>query len=91
MPRFDFLDEYVAKKSMPGGTQRNWDSYGTKIGELSDYQRSILADPQTSGGLLVSVAEDKVEEFHQLMLAQGMDLQSFGRMMLRKNKVVEVR
>jgi selenide,water dikinase len=91
VPRFDFLDDYIAQKSMPGGTQRNWDSYGAKIGDLSDYQRSILADPQTSGGLLVSVAEDKVEEFHQLMLAQGLDLQPLGRMTLRKSKVVEVR
>jgi selenide, water dikinase len=28
VPRFSFLDEYVAQKSMPGGTQRNWESYG---------------------------------------------------------------
>ena len=90
VPRFSFLDDYVAQKSMPGGTQRNWDSYGSKISNLSDYQRSILADPQTSGGLLVSVAEDKVEEFHQKMLAQGFDLQPFGRMVPRKGKIVEV-
>lgn len=91
VPRFDFLDDYIAQKSMPGGTQRNWESYGHKVGEISDYQRSILADPQTSGGLLVAVAEDKVEEFHQLMLAQGMDLQPIGRLATRRNKVVEVR
>ena len=91
VPRFDFLDDYVAQKSMPGGTQRNWDSYGSKISDITDYQRSILADPQTSGGLLVSVGEDKVEEFHQKMLAQGFDLQAFGRMVPRKGRIVEVR
>lgn len=91
IPRFSFLDEYVAQKSMPGGTQRNWDSYGSKISEISDYQRSILADPQTSGGLLVSVAQDKVEEFQQKMLAQGFHLQAFGRMVPRRGKIVEVR
>ncbi|WP_017733189.1 selenide, water dikinase SelD [Nafulsella turpanensis] len=90
IPRFDFLDEYVAQKSMPGGTQRNWDSYGSKISEISDYQRSILADPQTSGGLLLAVSEDKVEEFHQKMLANGFDLQPFGRMVPRRAKIVEV-
>ena len=90
VPRFDFLDEYLQQKSTPGGTQRNWDSYGTKIGEISDYQRSILADPQTSGGLLVSVAPEKADEFQQLMRAQHMDLQPIGRMKGRGAKVVEV-
>lgn len=90
VPRFNFLDDYLAQKSMPGGTQRNWDSFGSKISEISDYQRSILADPQTSGGLLVSVSAEKAEEFHQLMLAQGLDLTPIGRMVSRRGKVVEV-
>lgn len=90
VPRFDFLDEYLQQKSMPGGTQRNWDSYGAKIGEISEYQRSILADPQTSGGLLVSVAQEKAMEFQQLMLTQGLDLQPIGRMLAKKEKLVEV-
>lgn len=90
VPRFPFLDNYIAQKSMPGGTQRNWDSYGHKISDISDYQRAILADPQTSGGLLVSVAHDKTEEFKTQMQAQGLDLQPIGKMVNRRAKVVEV-
>lgn len=90
VPRFDFLDDYIAQKSMPGGTQRNWESYGRKINKISDYQRAILADPQTSGGLLVSVGADKTEEFKTQMLAQGLDLQPIGRMVQRRAKVVEM-
>ncbi len=30
VPRFDFLEQYIQQKSMPGGTGRNWDSYGSK-------------------------------------------------------------
>lgn len=44
------LSNYVLQGSIPGGTWRNWDSYGHKIGPVSDYQKAILADPQTSGG-----------------------------------------
>lgn len=90
VPRFDFLNDYIAQKSMPGGTQRNWESYGRKINEISDYQCAILADPQTSGGLLVSVAGNKIEEFKTQMQANGLDLQSIGRMVQRRAKVVEV-
>jgi selenide,water dikinase len=41
-----------------GASQRNWASYGTEVDlppMLPDWQRQLLTDPQTSGGLLVSV------------------------------------
>src|SRR5260370_1423438 len=65
VPKFDFLYEYIQQKSMPGGTQRNWESYGHKISSISDEQKAILADPQTSGGLLVSVDAEKKNEFEE--------------------------
>jgi selenide,water dikinase len=42
-----------------GASQRNWASYGARVGlpaGLADWQRHLFTDPQTSGGLLVSVA-----------------------------------
>src|SRR5688500_20200287 len=50
IPMFDFLEEYIQQKSMPGGTLRNWESYGSKISFITEYQKAILADQQTSGG-----------------------------------------
>ena len=38
---------------IPGGTLRNFDSYGDRVAPISDEQRNLLCDPQTSGGLLV--------------------------------------
>ena len=90
VPCFPFLDEYINQKSTPGGTQRNRDSFGSKINGVSEYQWSVLADPQTSGGLLISVSAEKAGEFHQLMLAQGLELEAIGRMVPRRGKVVEV-
>jgi selenide, water dikinase len=40
-----------------GAAKRNWASYGHEVeipAGISDWQRSILCDPQTSGGLLVA-------------------------------------
>jgi selenide, water dikinase len=61
------LPFYIAQKSIPGGTLRNWDSYGEKIGAITDYQKAILADPQTSGGLLIAVEESAVGEVKQIL------------------------
>ncbi|MBN9036418.1 MAG: selenide, water dikinase SelD [Rhizobiales bacterium] len=42
-----------------GASQRNWTSYGHEVAlpeGMAEWQRHLLADPQTSGGLLVAVA-----------------------------------
>ena len=78
VPKIPVLDEYLALKCIPGGTHRNWDSYGHKIGELSDYQKFILADPQTSGGLLIAVEEGKEKEFESWLRSQQIELHAFG-------------
>jgi len=88
VPCFDFLHEYIQQKSMPGGTQRNWESYGHKISSISEEQKSILADPQTSGGLLVSVDADKKNEFEKLALSIGLELRSFGKLGKRLEKLL---
>jgi selenide,water dikinase len=90
VPCFDFLDHYIQQKSMPGGTTRNLDSYGHKISPLSDEQKAILADPQTSGGLLVSVASDKASEFQKFAQSNGFTLKPFGKLMAKQKEVVRV-
>ncbi len=50
-----------------GASTRNWASYGDEVelaaewaGDSADWQRALLSDPQTSGGLLVSCAAESV-------------------------------
>ena len=48
-----------------GASHRNWASYGEGAdlpAELADWQRHLLTDPQTSGGLLVSCKAERAEE-----------------------------
>ncbi|MDB5286704.1 MAG: Selenide, water dikinase [Mucilaginibacter sp.] len=68
VPVISSLAYYLDQKCFPGGTQRNWNSYGSKIGPLTEEQKYILADPQTSGGLLVAVAEESINDFEAEML-----------------------
>lgn len=60
------LIEYVEMGAVPGGTHRNWESYGHKVklenNNAESLYKNILADPQTSGGLLISVGRDSLEE-----------------------------
>lgn len=72
----DQLVDYVEKGSVPGGTNRNWDSYGHKV-KLEDnatalLHRNILADPQTSGGLLIAVSRENLEEVIAIMNEHGL-------------------
>jgi selenide,water dikinase len=90
VPKLSVIDDYIAQKSIPGGTVRNWDSYGHKIAPLIDNQRIILADPQTSGGLLIAVAPEHTDEFEQLASQHGFSLHSFGRLVAQQDKVVYV-
>ena len=85
--------DYIKAGAVPGGTNRNWDSYGHKIGEISDLQRNILADPQTSGGLLVAVKKERVKEVIEAFNANGLIdfIQPIGRLTEKSEKVVEVR
>jgi len=67
------ITSYIEQKSIPGGTNRNWDSYGEKIGAITDYQKAILADPQTSGGLLIAVDENAVAEVKTVLQQYGLE------------------
>ncbi|CCH02486.1 selenide, water dikinase [Fibrella aestuarina BUZ 2] len=90
VPRLAVIDTYLAQNSIPGGTHRNWDSYGHKIADLTDQQRFVLADPQTSGGLLIAVAPDSTTEFERVAAENGFSLKSFGELVTKRDKVVYV-
>jgi selenide,water dikinase len=84
------IDFYVSERCVPGGTHRNWDSYGHKISSLTDYQRFILCDPQTSGGLLVAVAPSHENEFLAITAEEGLVLEPIGYMTAEGNSRVIV-
>lgn len=57
-----------------GASQRNWSSYGNDVDmprEMSEWRRQILADPQTSGGLLVAVARKRGESILRTIRDSG--------------------
>lgn len=83
VPKMRGLDEYIQQNCIPGGTNRNWASYAEGIVGVDDYRKAILADPQTSGGLLVAVDADRKEQFLTVAKSIGLELTSFGRLVAR--------
>jgi selenide,water dikinase len=84
VPRLAAAEPYVQQGSVPGGTGRNWASYGHKVGPISDEQRTWLCDPQTSGGLLVCVAPQGREAVLEVFAKHGLALESFGHLRAHK-------
>ncbi len=57
-----------------GAAARNLSSYGDEVAlpaAMPDWQRGLFCDPQTSGGLLVSVSADRAEDIVQRCVAAG--------------------
>ncbi|MFY7965383.1 MAG: selenide, water dikinase SelD [Chitinophagaceae bacterium] len=88
------LQYYIDNKSIPGGTNRNWDSYGSKIGFGSDVNidnaKAILADPQTSGGLLIAVDKTKVDFIKQLLQDNNLYAEPIGEIVDKTENLVQV-
>lgn len=80
IPVLDGIADYIEQGAVPGGSHRNFDSYGDKVSALSDIQKTILCDPQTSGGLLISVKESMADSLLATAKQQGVSLQQIGKM-----------
>ena len=67
----------AANGFITGASGRNWSGYGQDVQlaeNISDTQKALLCDPQTSGGLLVACAADSVDKVLSLFHAQGLSL-----------------
>jgi len=57
-----------------GASDRNWKGYGAEVSlpkDSPEWQRKILSDPQTSGGLLVACSQDCVQQVLKIFSEKG--------------------
>ncbi|MGE6110056.1 selenide, water dikinase SelD [Aeromonas sobria] len=96
LPLLDEVDHYLSEGCVPGGTLRNFDSYGAKLtgqqlDAMDDRTRNILCDPQTSGGLLVAVGKESEAELLAIARDAGLSLSPIGELLpLEGNRFIEV-
>ncbi|MFY3433330.1 selenide, water dikinase SelD [Achromobacter mucicolens] len=76
LPWLPGVQELAAAGVITGASGRNWVSYGESVrlgAGVSDTQRALLTDPQTSGGLLVSCAPGAADAVLKIFHEQGFD------------------
>ncbi|RMH61505.1 MAG: selenide, water dikinase SelD [Calditrichaeota bacterium] len=91
IPLMAGLEHYIQLKTFAGGIDRNHKSYGSKIGALTDEQKAVLCDPQTSGGLLVAVAEKDKNVVEHFLKDNGWPWQAIGRLRQPTHPVITIR
>ena len=68
--------DLLGKNVVPGGTFRNMNGVEDSVDwdeSLTDQQRLLMCDAQTSGGLLISVTKDKVEKLLSELEISGVE------------------
>jgi selenide,water dikinase len=74
------VNYYIDEGCIPGGTNRNFASYSHEIEFSNPEYKNLACDPQTSGGLLIAVAPEAVDEITTLLNKSGLNSKSIGRM-----------
>ena len=74
---------YIVQGCVPGGTHRNFDSYGHKAAVLDDNRKALLCDPQTSGGLLIAVEPEGEGAVRQVLHEAGIEPHCIGELTTR--------
>ncbi|MCK5703702.1 MAG: selenide, water dikinase SelD [Cyclobacteriaceae bacterium] len=90
IPKFKEVNQYIEQDCIPGGTHRNWESYGHHVQLKEESNKLILCDPQTSGGLLIAVENSAIEEVETLLEKNNIDPVNFGILKARSEVLIKV-
>jgi selenide, water dikinase len=96
IPFLDGVKEGIAQKFIPGGSTRNWKSYGHQVSFKNPINepeaRALLADPQTNGGLLIAVEPSALHAVQELLVNAKLSnyLNPIGQIIPAQEKLVIV-
>lgn len=81
IPLMKAAQKYAEAYTFPGGASDNMEYFSPKVtleGELSINLLTLLYDPQTSGGLLIAVPEEKASQFQAEADARAIPMWQIG-------------
>jgi selenide,water dikinase len=67
--------EHVKAGIFTGASTRNWNGYGKEVSlkNINEWERQLLTDPQTSGGLLVACSPESEAQVLEVFRRHGFD------------------
>lgn len=80
VPFLPGAEELAASGVVPGGTKRNLEYLTPSVcwgDDLENWEKLLLADAQTSGGLLVAVSPEQLPDFRAELASRGVGVAAF--------------
>jgi selenide,water dikinase len=96
VPILSSVPAYLSERIVPDATYRNWNAYQKKVafgaGVNVMEAFTVLPDPQTNGGLLISVSPDALEQVLALLLSAGIHCcnEPIGKITAAGEKCIQV-
>lgn len=92
VPLMDGVKGYVAKMIAPDNVYRNWNGYEKKVSGIGAESFYTLCDPQTNGGLMVSVSPAQQQAFEELLAKHQLAgfAKPIGRFVLKSDHAVSI-
>lgn len=92
VPLIPGLNFYISQMCVPDNSFRNWSGYDPKVSGITGDSLLTLCDPQTNGGLLITVDPGSKTQFEQLLKTEGLAdyAEPIGSMKKKTEKVVAI-
>ncbi len=90
IPLMQGVKDLCTKFVYPDNTMRNWKAYENKVQGIGSESLLTLCDPQTSGGLLITVDEKNKREFLAIASQNNFQLEAIGRFISPKEKLIYI-
>jgi len=90
VPLLNNVKHYTSQMIYADNTMRNWQAFQHQVDGIDTESLLTLCDPQTSGGLLVCIEPSAQKEFEDFLKTKKIQLQSFGRLLAKHDKVINV-
>ncbi|MES2560238.1 MAG: selenide, water dikinase SelD [Bacteroidota bacterium] len=95
IPKLEAAIQYAGQFIIPDATYRNWNAYSEKVEIAATVNATesfaLLPDPQTNGGLLISVEPQSLPNIEDLSFKHGVSLFRIGTFCASAGKVVRIR
>ncbi len=87
IPLLEGVEHYLKQFIYPDNTTRNLNAYKPTTNGMNGLEFLTLCDPQTNGGLIISVSKDYVSEFRDLMKESKQKVFEIGIMKDTKDEI----